>query len=136
MLLTSRLGVRGLKNALNRAIQESSEFGVWLLGRKALDQRPRKAGHDAVISAEPVVSDLLSVATRQCNYPEHARMPNAIGVEVVLIRQRELEHHELSRRQLIKLFEDLAFEQRFGLGFFRTVDVHLGLNNGHQARVN
>ena len=60
-------------------------------------------------------------------------MSNQIGVEVVLIRQRELQHYKLIRRQLIELLEDGRFEQLFGLGFFRAVNVNFRLYDWQEA---
>ena len=50
-----------------------------------------------------------------------------------LLRQRELEHDQLPRRQLIELFEDRRFEQRLGLGFFLAVNIHFRLDDRHEA---
>ena len=60
-------------------------------------------------------------------------MSNEINVEVVLLRQRELEHYQLICRQFLKPFEDGCFEQRFGLGLLRTVNVHFRLDDGEEA---
>src|SRR5262249_38652191 len=57
-----RLRIRRLKDALNGSIQQSIEFGVRLLGRQALDQRPRKAGDDAVVPPEPLVRLITAIA--------------------------------------------------------------------------
>ena len=48
-------GIGRLKDTLNGRIQHGVVFGIGLLGREPLDQRPRKAGHDAVIPAQAIV---------------------------------------------------------------------------------
>ena len=53
--IMGRLGVGGLKDTLSGCIQEGVKFGIGLLGRQPLYQRPRKARHDTVIPPQPVV---------------------------------------------------------------------------------
>ena len=95
----------GLKDALNGCIQQGVELGIGLLGRQSLDQRPREARDDAVIPAQALVGFFPRITTRECKHPHDLRMPDAIGVEVVLLRQRELEEDQLPGWQLVELLE-------------------------------
>src|SRR2546422_7338588 len=61
-------------------------------------------------------------------------MADESGVEVVLLRQGDLEHDQLARWQFVELVEDGRFEQLFGFGLFRAVDIHFRLDDRHEAR--
>ncbi len=61
-------------------------------------------------------------------------MTNAIGVQVGLLRQGELEHDQLTPWQFVELLEEGRFEQSFGFGFFRAVNIHFRLDDRHEAR--
>src|SRR5438552_5683851 len=111
----SRVG--RFENALNGRVQLGVALGIGLLGRQSLDQRPRKARHDALIPAQAFVALFLGIATRQRNHPHDLGMADEVRVEIVLFRQGELEHDQLTRRQSLELFEDGRLEQLFGLGF-------------------
>src|SRR5262245_43061804 len=95
-----------LEDALNRAIQHGVKLRSGLLGRQALDERPREAGHDAVIPAEAIVAFSPRIPPRQRDHFQNLWMFDAIGIKVVALRQRDLEHDRLIRRQLGELFED------------------------------
>src|SRR5437868_6408493 len=85
-----------LEDALNRCIQQGVVFGIGLLGRQPLDQRPRKARHDAVIPPQAPVAFFPRVTARQRNHSHDLGMADESGVQVVLVRQGELEHDQLT----------------------------------------
>src|SRR5438128_12009760 len=60
-------------------------------------------------------------------------MPNARGVAVVVLRQRELEHDQLLPWQGVELLEEGRSEHLFGLGLVRAVNVHFRLDDRHEA---
>src|SRR6516225_10553714 len=62
-------------------------------------------------------------------------MANAVGIEVSLLGQGELEHYLLTRWQSVQLLEEGLLEQGFSFGLLRTMNVNLRLDDGHQARV-
>src|SRR5438034_8140667 len=61
-------------------------------------------------------------------------MFDEFGVEVVFVRQGELEHDGLAGGQTVELAEDGRFEQLFGPGFVRAVNIHFRLDDRHEAR--
>ncbi len=75
------LGVGRLKDTLNGCIQEDVKFGIGLLGRQPLYQRPRKARHDTVIPPRPVVCLFPHITARQCHHPHDIRMTDEIGID-------------------------------------------------------
>ena len=107
-----------LVDPLNGRIQHGIELGIGLLGRQPLDQRPREARHDAVIPAQAVVGFCLRIAARQRDHPHDIGMTDAIGIEIILLREGELEHDQLTSGQSVEIVEDGRFEQLLGLGFF------------------
>src|SRR5882724_9668456 len=133
-LAIARSSVGRVKDALNRCVEQGVELGFGLLGGQPLDQRPRKARHHAVIPPQARVAFFPCIAARQRNYPHHLGMTDALGVEVVFLRQGELEHDSLALRQSVELLEDGRLEELFGLGLFRAVDIHFRLDDGHEAR--
>ena len=60
-------------------------------------------------------------------------MGDAVGVQVVLLGQGELEHDLLVLAQGVELLDQFGMEQGLGLGLVRAVDVDLGLDDGHEA---
>src|SRR5262249_30089407 len=58
------LCVGRFKDTLNGSIQHGIELSIGLLGRQPFYQRPRKARHDAVIPAEPLVGFFPRVTAR------------------------------------------------------------------------
>src|SRR5215470_1027910 len=100
----SRVG--RLEDAANGCIEHGVELGIGLLGRQALDQRPGKARHDAVISPQPLVAFLSCISARQRHHPHDLGMADEFFIQVVLVRQGELEHHQLTLPQSVKLLED------------------------------
>src|SRR4030095_16764230 len=82
------------------------------------------------MSTQPNVGVFLRIAAGQRNHPHDPWMSKQIGVEIVLLRQRELQYYELTGRQLIELLEDSRSEQLFGLGFFRAMNVNFRLDDG------
>src|SRR4030095_5528189 len=121
------------KDTLNGSIQQGVELGIRLPGRQLFYQGPRKARHDAVIPAQAFVGFFARIATRQRNHPQDIGMSDAIGVEVVLLGQRKLEHHKLARWQLVELLENGRFEQLLCLGLFRAVNVNFRLDDRHET---
>ena len=85
------LGVGRLKDTLHVGIQPGVERRIGLLGHQPLDQRPRKARHDAVIPAQAVVGFFPRIPTRQRHHPHDIGMTDARGVAVIVLRERELE---------------------------------------------
>jgi hypothetical protein len=61
-------------------------------------------------------------------------MSDAISVKVVLLRQRDLEHDRLTRRQFVELFKEGCFKQCLGPGLFPTVNIHFRLDDRHEPR--
>ena len=62
------LGAGRLKDTLHVCIQPGVELRIGLLGRQPLDQRPRKARHDAVIPAQAPVG-FPGIPTLQRHHP-------------------------------------------------------------------
>ena len=62
-------------------------------------------------------------------------MSHEIGVEVVLFRQRQLQHDQLLRRQTREAFLDCSFEERFGFGFVGAVNIDLRFDNWHKPGI-
>src|SRR5262249_14312971 len=61
-------------------------------------------------------------------------MFDQLRIKAVPLRQRELEHDQLTCRELAELCEEGCFQQRLGAGFVWTTDVHFRLDDRHQAR--
>src|SRR5690348_11362932 len=97
------LNRRGLKDALDRGIQHGVEFTIRLLGRQSLEQCPRKARDDARVFSQACVSFFPRIPTRERQNPQHIRMPNEIGVKVVLLGRRKLEKDRVGGWQLAEL---------------------------------
>ena len=123
-------------DTLNGCIQQGVELGRGLLGRQPRHQRPRKARHNPVIPAQAPVAFFPCISARQCKHPHDLGMTDALGVEIVLLRQGELEHDHLTRWQGVKLLEESRLQQRFGLGFFRAVNIHFRFDDRYEARGN
>src|SRR5882724_5460302 len=113
----ARSSVGRLEDALNRCIQQGVVLRIGLLGRQPLHQRSREARHDAVIPPQAPVAFFPRITARERNHPHDSGMLHEFGVEVVLLRQGELEHDQLVRCQSVELLADGRFEQLFGLGF-------------------
>ncbi len=108
--LHPRLAIRCVENGLNGFIEHTIEFSVRLLSRQPFNQRPGKTGDHAMIFAQTIVCFFPRIAARERNHSQDAGMFDKLGVEVVLLRQRKLEHDELTNRQFIDLLEDGCFE--------------------------
>src|SRR5439155_8635762 len=61
-------------------------------------------------------------------------MSYAIGVEMILLRQRKLEEDPLSVWQLVEPVEHGRFEQLLGLGFLGAMDFHFRFDDRHETR--
>ena len=61
-------------------------------------------------------------------------MSDAIGIQIVLLRQRELEEDQLSGWQPVKLFEYKDFKEGLGSGFLGAINIHFRFDDGHEAR--
>src|SRR5262249_6413569 len=103
-------GVGRLKDTLNVRIQPGIELRIGLLGRQPLDQRPRKARHDTVIPAQALVRFVPRIPARQRHHPHDIGMTDARSVAVVVLRKRELEHHQLITWQVVERLEEGRFE--------------------------
>src|SRR5947209_7212745 len=130
----ARSSVGRLEDALNRCIQQGVVLRIGLLGRQPLHQRSREARHDAVLPPQALIAFFPCIAARQRHHPHDLGMFDEFGVEVVLLRQSELEHDQLTRWQSVKLLENGRFEQLFGLGFFRAVNIDFRLDYRDQVR--
>src|SRR5215469_2538385 len=95
--LITCLSVGCLIDTLNGCIQQGVVLGRGLLSRQPLHQRPRKTRHNPVVPAQAPVAFFPCISARQCNHPHNLGMPDALGVEIVLLRQGELEHDHLTR---------------------------------------
>src|SRR5438477_7373333 len=104
--MTLRLAIRCVENALNGFIEHSVELSVRLLSRQPFNQRPGKTGDHAMIFAQAIVCFFPRIAAGERNHSQNAGMFDKLGVEVVLLRQRKLEHDELISWQFVDLFED------------------------------
>ena len=104
-LIRANSGLGRFKDALNRYIQHGIILRIGLLDRQPFHQRPREARHDAVIPTEAGIAFFQGVPPRQRNDFQNFRMSDAISVKVVLLRQRDLEHDRLTRRQFVELFK-------------------------------
>src|SRR5262244_2525478 len=93
---SSRLRDGGLEDALDRRIQQGVVLSVGLLGRQPFDQRARKTRDDSVIPSQAPVAFVPRIATRQGNDPHDLGMLDEFGVEVVPLRQGDLEHDQLT----------------------------------------
>ncbi len=109
------------------------ELGIGLLGRQALGQRAREAGDHALLPRQAGIGLVTRITARQRHDLQHARMRHEFLVEIVHLRQRELQHHLLVGRQLVQLRQDLGLQQFLGAGLVRGMDVHLRLDDGGEA---
>src|SRR5207249_8900589 len=123
-LADTRLAIRCVENALNGFIEHSIELSVRLLSRKPFNQRPGKAGDHAMIFAQTIVCFFPRIASRERNHPQNPGMFDKLGVEVVLLRQRKLEHDELTTWQFVHFLEDGCFEQLLRFSFFWAVNIN------------
>src|SRR5262245_12885140 len=60
-------------------------------------------------------------------------MADQLGVDVVFLRQGELEHDQLILRQTVQLSLDRSFQELLGLGFFGAVNVDFRLDDRHET---
>jgi hypothetical protein len=74
------------------------------------------------------------VAAGERDHPQHPRVRHQVRVQVVLGRQGELEHH-LTVSDPIQMLQQPRLQQVLRGGLVRAMDVHLGLDDGHQAGV-
>src|SRR5215813_5658731 len=125
-IVRRRSRVGRLEDALDRRVKQGVVLGVGLLGGQAFDQRPRIARDDAVIPAQTPVAFVSCVAARQGNHPHDLGMADELGVEIVRLREGELEHEQLTGRQGVELLPDGRFEELFGGALVRGVDVDFG----------
>jgi len=58
-----------------------------------------------------------------------------LGVEVVFLRQRQLQHHGLVAGQSLEVIEERRLQLGLRLGLLRALDVDLRLDDGHEPRV-
>src|SRR5262249_45046764 len=100
--LITCLGAGRLKDTLHVGIQPCVELRIGLLGRQSLNQRPRKARHNAVIPAQAVVGFVPRIPTRQRHHPHDIGMTDTRSIEIVLLRERELEHDQPITWQVVK----------------------------------
>src|SRR5947209_4963231 len=117
ILRCSRVGC--LEDALDGRVEDCVVFGVALLGGQPLEQRHREARDAAVVPPQAPISFFPRVSSRKRQHPHDLGMADEFGVEIVLLRQGDLEHDGLARRKPLELLEDGRFEQFFGFGFFR-----------------
>src|SRR5262245_47448969 len=61
-------------------------------------------------------------------------MLHELGIQVVFLGKRELEHDQLIGFESVELLAQCRLEQRFGPGLGRTMNVHFGLDDRHQVR--
>src|SRR5258705_13913686 len=125
----SRVG--RLKDAVNGCIEHRVELSIGLLGRQPLDQGPGKARHHAVIPPQALVAFLSCIPARQCHHPHDLGMLDELRVQVVLVRQGQLEHDQLPHWQCVELLENRRLEQRFRLAFGGAMDIYLWLDDRH-----
>ena len=64
-----------------------------------------EARDDPVVARHPRVGFLAGVAPRQGGDPQHVGVLHALGVEVVPLRQRQLQHHLLSGSESVEVHE-------------------------------
>src|SRR4029077_7230878 len=112
------------------------ELSIGLLSRESFGERSGEARDNAVIPAQTVVGFFPGITARQRNYPQDFGMFDELGVEVVLLRERQLEHDQLACWQLIKLLKNSRPEQFFRFRLFRAVNVTLRLDDRHQSSRN
>ena len=92
--------------------------------------RPReKLATTPLAAGEARARLVAAVPAGERHDPQHARVRHEVGVEVVVLGERELQHHGLVRAQLVELPEDRGVEQLLGLGLLRALDVDLGLDD-------
>src|SRR3954451_8771110 len=103
-LLPDWLLGRGLEDLLDRLVQRGVEIGVALLGGEPLGQGPGEAGDHALVLGQLLAGVVAGVPTRQGHHLDDLRMPDEVGVEVGLARDRQLEHDLLVVAQLLEPF--------------------------------
>src|SRR5215472_4307377 len=113
----------------SRALNSASD--CWAVSPST--QRPRKARYHAVLPAQAPIGFLPRIPARQRHHPHDLGMSDARGIEVVLLRQRELKHHQLLPGQGVEPREEGCFEHLFGLGLVRAVNVHFRLDDWYEA---
>ena len=74
-------------------------------------------------------------SSRGSETPARGVVLDARLVEVVLLREGQLEHHVGVAAQLVEVLHHRVAEHDFGLALGRGVDVHLGLDDRHEAGV-
>ena len=84
-------------------IQRGVELGVRLLRRETLGQRAGETRHHALLLRQPPVGLVARIAAGERHDLEHARVRDQVRVEIVPVRDRELQHHLLSLGQLVEL---------------------------------
>src|SRR5690606_29855618 len=127
-------GQRGLVDALDRGVERGVELVVALLGGEPLGERPGEAGHDTVVAGQALVRLLAAVAAGEGDHLQDLRVLDELLVEVVLLREGELEHDHLAVAGRLELAEDPGLEERLRLGLLRALDVDLGLDDRDEAR--
>ena len=72
-----------------------------------------------MLTGEPGVGLLAAVAAGQGDDPQHLRVRDQVRVEIVLVRQGQLEHDVLVGSEALKPVDDGRLEQLLGLGLGR-----------------
>src|SRR4029077_13632860 len=127
----SRVG--RLEDAVNGCVKHRVELSIGLRGRQPLDQGPGKARHDAVIPPQALVAFLSCISARQRNHSHDLGMLDEFRVQVVLVRQGQLEHYQLPHWPCVKLLATRRPEQRLRLALVGALYVYVGLGDRHEV---
>src|SRR5215831_15468898 len=93
-LSMAALSVGLVKDTLNEFIQRGVELSLGLLSRQPFYEGTRKTRHNAVIPAQAGVGFFPPIPARERDDPQHIEMSDAFTIEVVLLRECELEHDQ------------------------------------------
>ena len=88
---------RGLEDALNGGVEHRVVLVIGLLHRQPFDERARETRDDAVISPQALVAFSLRIAAGERHHSHDLGMRDQFGVEVVSLRQRDLDQDRLAR---------------------------------------
>src|SRR5580658_3761222 len=131
--LRSCLHGRGRVDLVDGLRQRCVERRVAHRSPQLLEQRARETGDQPVVPCQALAGIGTAVAARQGDDANHPLMGDKVLVEVRNVRDRQLQHHLLIRRQRIEVPGQRILQESLGVRLVGALDEHLRLKNRNQA---
>ena len=119
-------------DAVDGFLQNAVELGIALPCAQILGERAGEAGDEPVVAGELLICLVLRIAAAEGNDADDVRILHELFVEVVLSRDRDLEHDLGVCRQFCKVLLHETDHDLLRFCLLGTVDVHLGLEDGDE----